>query len=79
MKIRKIFMDNKEEKVFIYENKKEEYFMVAFPSAEWSIQFTYDEFGESLINKLIKSLTNRLNEEQAEALALRIDQWTKEM
>ncbi|WP_203362132.1 YueH family protein [Bacillus sp. REN10] len=80
MKIRKTLLHEKEIKVYIYENKKEETFVVAVPTQEWSISFTYEENGEHFVNKLFSSLMNTgLDQESAEGLAHRIYQWTCEM
>ncbi|KKB39150.1 YueH family protein [Bacillus thermotolerans] len=80
MKIRKTFIQSEEVKVFIYENKKEESFVVAVPFAEWSAFFTYEEAGEELLERLHLSLSRtKLDEETAKALAHRIYQWTREM
>ncbi|KAB7707864.1 hypothetical protein F9802_03895 [Bacillus aerolatus] len=80
MKIRKTYLQDEEVKVFIYENKKEETFVIAVPFVEWSISFTYDEAGETLIERLISSLSHsRLNSETAAEMAQRIYQWTREM
>ncbi|GLY10677.1 YueH family protein [Pseudobacillus badius] len=80
MKIRKSYANGEETKVFIYENKKEEAFVVAVPSIEWSNSFTYEETGEQLLKRLTISLNGTALEEQAAAeLAQRIYQWTCEM
>jgi len=80
MKIRKTLLHEEEIKVYIYENKKEETFVVAVPAQQWSISFTYEEAGESFINQLTSTLANTgLTAEAAEELALRIYQWTREM
>ncbi|MEI5905904.1 YueH family protein [Bacillus spongiae] len=81
MKVRKSLIQEIETKVFLYENKKEEYILVAVPSLEWSFSFTYEKFGERLIDEMTLSLqkVTKLTEEECEVLALKIDQWTKEM
>ncbi|MGM7636030.1 YueH family protein [Bacillus sp. Hm123] len=80
MKIRKTLLHDKEIKVYIYENKKEESFVVAVPAQQWSISFTYEESGESLVNEMSTSLIKTgLEEEPAVGLAHRIYQWTCEM
>ncbi|HEY9577409.1 MAG TPA: YueH family protein [Pseudobacillus sp.] len=80
MKIRKSYSNGEEIKVFIYENKKEETFVVAVPSIEWSNSFTYEETGEKLIERLAASLNRAaLDEQAASEMAHRIYQWTCEM
>ncbi|MGW8786908.1 YueH family protein [Heyndrickxia sporothermodurans] len=79
MKIRKTMFNDKEMNLFIYENKKDEYFVVAIAAIEWSTTYTYDDFGEKLLEKLIDSLKVKLTDEDAIALAHRINQWTREM
>lgn len=77
MKIRKSLAGGKERKVFIYENKKEEYFMVAIPEIEWAVDFTYET--ENLKEVLLKSITSAVSKEEAAELAARIYNWTREM
>ncbi|WP_113930540.1 YueH family protein [Bacillus sp. P14.5] len=78
MKIRKSFAGGRERKVFIYENKKEEYFMVAIPDIGWSIDFTYES--DMLKEKLEHSISsNRITVEESTELASRIYNWTREM
>ncbi|MFK2824811.1 YueH family protein [Bacillus sp. B190/17] len=80
MKIRKTYLNEEEVKVFIYENKKEETVVVAVPSAEWSISFTYEEAGEALIERLADSLAGtNLDAQSASEMSQRIYQWTHEM
>ncbi|WP_338753775.1 YueH family protein [Bacillus sp. FJAT-52991] len=80
MKIRKTLLHDKEIKVYVYENKKEETFVVAVPTQEWSFSFTYENSGEGFVNQLSSSLMNTgLEEQPAEELARRIYQWTCEM
>ncbi|MGE6258523.1 YueH family protein [Heyndrickxia sporothermodurans] len=79
MKIRKTMLNDAEINIFIYENKKDEYFVIAIPSIEWSTTYTYDDFGSELVDKLIDSLTVKVNEEDAQVLAHRLNQWTREM
>jgi fructosamine-3-kinase len=78
VKIRKSLAGGKERKVFIYENKKEEYFMVAVPDIGWSVDFTYET--EGLRELLEKSLSSAVDpEEAAVEMASRIYNWTREM
>jgi hypothetical protein len=79
MKIRKTILSDAELNIFIYENKKDEYFVVAVPTLEWSTKFTYDDFGEELLNQIIHSLSSKLDEQEAITLGHRINQWTREM
>ncbi len=79
VKIRESHSDNLKCKVFIYENKKEEYFVISIPDLFWSIQIDYDLFGESLIEHLYLHLFNVLDEEEANELANRISHWTSEL
>ncbi|KHD84862.1 YueH family protein [Heyndrickxia ginsengihumi] len=79
MKIRKMMVNHDELNVFIYENKKEEYFIVAIPAFEWSATFTYDEEREPLIERLTNSLIRTNVMTDVEAVATRIYQWTREM
>ncbi|MFI8686532.1 YueH family protein [Rossellomorea sp. NPDC077527] len=77
MKIRKNFLEGLEQKVYIYENKKEEFFVIAVPDIEWSYSFRYEE--DSIQSKLVHSLKERVYEEAAVSLSSRIIQWTTEM
>lgn len=70
-------MNGLEQKIFIHENKKEEYILVAIPDLNWSTVFTY---GEDLVErKMIDTLKDKLDDETAEGLGRRIYQWTREM
>ena len=77
MKIRKNFLEGLEQKVYIYENKKEELILIAVPDICWSYSFTYDE--ENIQTKLHESLMERISGETADTLSSRIVQWTREM
>jgi hypothetical protein len=79
MKIRKTLVNERQENIFIYENKKDEYFVVAVPVIEWSAYFTYDEIEQVLIPRWTESLICKLGEQMAEELALKIYRWTREM
>lgn len=79
MKIRKTMLKESELNIFIYENKKDEYFVIAIPAIEWSSTYTYDDFGDELIDRLTHSLNTKVNEEEAKTLAHRLNQWTREM
>jgi YueH-like protein len=77
MKIRKNFLEGLEQKVYIYENKKEELILIAVPCIQWSYSFTYEE--EDIQTKLFHSLQERVSGETATTLSSRIVQWTREM
>ncbi|MGM0851811.1 MAG: YueH family protein [Bacillota bacterium] len=77
MKIRKNFLEGLEQKVYIYENKKDEFILIAVPDIRWSYSFTYDE--DNIQTKLQESLLVRVSKETAETLSSRIVQWTSEM
>ena len=80
MKIRKTTILNKQEDLYIYENKKDDYFVVAVPVLEWSTYFTYDDPKDELVTRWSESLTEKLEgEQQAKELALKIFGWTREM
>lgn len=79
MKIRKSYGSNGERSVYIHENKKEECILVAIPSLEWSCFFTYEEAGEELQERMIKSLADRTDDTEAAELSARIRGWTGEM
>lgn len=77
MKIRKNFFNGKEQKVYIYENKKEEYIVVALPECNWSISFSYDE--ELVEEKMQKTLLKVMDKDSAIEVSKKIEQWTREM
>ncbi|AJD90772.1 hypothetical protein JMA_14550 [Jeotgalibacillus malaysiensis] len=79
MKIRKSYGSNGERSVYIHENKKDESILVAIPSLEWSCYFTYDEAGEELQERMMKSLAERTDDSEANELSGRIRGWTGEM
>lgn len=79
MKIRKSYGSNGERSVYIHENKKEETILVAIPSLEWSCFFTYEEAGEELQERIVKSLSGRTDHTEASELSARIRGWTGEM
>ncbi|MGE8206671.1 YueH family protein [Heyndrickxia sp. NPDC080065] len=79
MKIRKTMLNEFELNIFIYENKKDEFFVVAIPTIEWSTTYTYDDYGDELLEKLVASLKLIIDEQEAQNLAHRIYQWTREM
>ncbi|MED1204302.1 YueH family protein [Heyndrickxia acidicola] len=80
MKIRKTTLRGNPIDVFIYENKKDEYFVMAIPELEWSIHFSYDEEDEDLKERLIASLDQKAAAgTDAVDLGRRLLQWAKEM
>ncbi|MGV3464547.1 MAG: YueH family protein [Heyndrickxia sp.] len=80
MKIRKTTILEKQEDLYIYENKKDEYFVVAVPVLEWSTYFTYDDDKEELLRRLSKSLQEKVGRDtSATELATKIYGWTREM
>ncbi|MBE3568848.1 MAG: YueH family protein [Bacillales bacterium] len=79
MKIRKTEINGNKANIFIYENKKEDYFVVSIPEIEWSIFFTYEEEKEPLLKKMNDSLSKALSENESDEVAKRIYQWTREM
>lgn len=80
MKIRKTVINERETNVFVYENRKEEYTLVAIPQLEWSYLLDYDVFRNEMVEKLVQSLERTsVNKEEVEALANRLFQWTREM
>lgn len=78
MKIRKTVVNQKDTKVFVYENRKEEYTVVAIPDLEWSCLISYSETREEIVERLKDSLSKAINE-NAEELVERIYIWTREM
>ncbi|PKR86847.1 YueH family protein [Heyndrickxia camelliae] len=80
MKIRKTTILDKQEDLYIYENKKDDYFVIAVPVLEWSTYFTYDENKEELLERISKSLQGKVGGEAAAIeLAIKIYGWTREM
>jgi len=82
MKIRKANIRNENKmitKVYLYENKKEEYTMVAIPDIEWSTIIPYEEEREALSTRLAKSLKKMVHEDISTQLTSKIIQWVREM
>ncbi|EKU48114.1 YueH family protein [Staphylococcus massiliensis] len=79
MKIRQSTSENYSARVFIYENKKEGFFVVSIPDLYWSLQINEDLYGEALTEHLVMHLFNVVDEEEAEVLALRITHWLQEV
>ncbi|MCP3742410.1 YueH family protein [Rossellomorea sp. BNER] len=77
MKIRKSITEGKERTVYIYENKKEEYFMIAIPDINWSIMFTYEQEMKENVQMTLEK--RGIDEEESLIIANRIFQWTTEM
>ena len=65
--------------VYIYENKKEEYSLIAIPEIEWSTTISYEEKRDELYHRLITSLTKNVEQETADELARKVQQWVSEM
>lgn len=80
MKIRKtsIQQDSTQQHVYIYENKKEQYMIVAIPYLEWSIHVTYDDLVD-IESRLQQSLEKVLANEHVLPLAAKLAQWMREM
>ena len=53
--------------VYIYENKKQEYSMIAIPELEWSTTVQYEEDREMLKSRLIQSLSKRVSADTTES------------
>lgn len=81
MKIRKanVLDERTTTNVYIYENKKEEYIVVAIPDIEWSFFVRYEEETEPLQKKLFSSLVKMVSKEQAERLVDKLLYWIHEM
>ncbi|WP_096156804.1 MULTISPECIES: YueH family protein [Bacillus] len=79
MKIRKANMQSGTYTVYIHENKKEEQTLVAIPSLQWSTIIPYEEEKTTLTNRLTEVYQSKLNEEEANHLALKLVQWVSEM
>ncbi|MCV9886886.1 YueH family protein [Metabacillus halosaccharovorans] len=82
MKIRKANVKNDNitiTNVYIYENKKEEYSLIAIPEIEWSTTISYEENRDELYSRLITSLAKNTEQETAEELASKVQQWVSEM
>ncbi|MEK5323488.1 YueH family protein [Aeribacillus sp. FSL M8-0254] len=82
MKVRKAnIIHNGEEirNVYIYENKKEEYILVAVPQLEWSKIIKYEEINDKTREHLQNSIAKRSNENIAISLCSKITQWIQEM
>ncbi|WP_078431269.1 YueH family protein [Metabacillus halosaccharovorans] len=82
MKIRKANVKNDNitiTNVYIYENKKEEYSLIAIPEIEWSTTISYEEKRDELYSRLITSLPKNTEQETADELARKVQQWVSEM
>lgn len=81
MKIRKavLFDERTPTNVYIYENKKEEYIVVAIPDLEWSFLVRYEEETETLKERLTLSLTKAVPQEHVETLVTKLLYWVREM
>jgi YueH-like protein len=81
MKIRKavLFDERTPINVYIYENKKGEYIVVAIPDLEWSFLIRYEEETETLKERLVSSLTKAVPKEHVEMLVNKLLYWVHEM
>ncbi|MBD8070478.1 YueH family protein [Bacillus sp. PS06] len=79
MKIRKAIINDTTESIYLYENKKEEYTLVAVPVVEWSTIIPYDEETQSIKERVGNSLANLLAAETAKSLTSKITHWVREM
>ncbi|MRX73559.1 hypothetical protein GJU40_15550 [Bacillus lacus] len=82
MKIRKANItasDRIIEQVFIYENKKEEFTLVAVPQLEFSTIIPYEEEAGVLHERLLSALIVKTDPQPAQQLSSKICQWVKEM
>lgn len=79
LKIRESHSEDYSAKVYIYQNKKEDYFIVSIPDLNWSILIDYTLYGESLTEHLFMHLFNVIDEDEAQRLALRITHWLQEV
>ncbi|AEH48793.1 YueH family protein [Parageobacillus thermoglucosidasius] len=81
MKIRKAALldERTPTNVYIYENKKEEYIVVAIPDLEWSFLIRYDEETETLKERLASSLKKAAPQEHVETLVNKLLYWVHEM
>jgi hypothetical protein len=82
MKIRKANVHNGNDlitNVYIYENKKQEFSMIAIPEIEWSTTVQYEEEREGLKVRLVDSLLKRVKEDTADELASKMIHWVGEM
>ncbi|MFC4323485.1 YueH family protein [Litchfieldia salsa] len=79
MKIRKAMINETTESVFIYENKKEEYTLVAIPSIQWSTIIQYEEETAVIRDRVHRSLVKVLDEDTASLTTNKITHWVREM
>ncbi|MGM7684155.1 YueH family protein [Cytobacillus sp. Hm23] len=79
MKIRKAIINNQQEKIYLYENKKEEYSIIAIPIIEWSFKVDYELDAETLKSILNSSLKSHTNADTSQDLTNKISQWVREM
>ncbi len=82
MKIRKANVKNEHYEitnVYIYENRKEEYSLIAIPEIEWSTTISYEEKRDELYHRLLTSLTKNVEQETADELSRKVQQWVSEM
>lgn len=82
MKIRKANVHSGQElitNVYIYENKQQEYSMIAIPQLEWSTIISYEEDRAVLKDRLYNSILKKAQKSPAEELMNKIVHWVGEM
>jgi hypothetical protein len=78
VKIRKAYIQNQKLDIYIYEDKREEYFMVAIPAIKWSYFIPYDY--ELQMKKEIRDLIQKTESaDMADELVAKIFFWIHEM
>ncbi|MDQ0229766.1 YueH family protein [Metabacillus malikii] len=82
MKIRKANVQSGNDlitNVYIYENKKQEFSLIAIPDIEWSTIVAYEEEREEVRNRLTASLIKTVEPDVAEELVAKLIFWVGEM
>ncbi|GAA0324296.1 hypothetical protein GCM10008967_13550 [Bacillus carboniphilus] len=79
MKIRRTVIEEKESKVFLYENRKEFFFLVALPDYHWSDIVTYEDSHGDILERMKQHFPMKLQPDTIESVASQIYQWTREM
>ncbi len=79
LKIRKATIFNETKNIYLYENKKEEYTLVAVPSIEWSTIIPYEEELKPLKERTLTSISQRVDDITASDLTNKILHWVREM
>ncbi|MFD1736455.1 YueH family protein [Bacillus salitolerans] len=80
MKIRKAAFENHKELIhtYIYEDKKEEYFIIAVPAIQWSYKLPYDYLA-SVKEEMKDSIQKTKTSEIADELVAKVFMWIHEM